>query len=315
MQEASVRRENLKNHISPRAKRTGSSVHAADEDSAADVSPGKKLHISMHASDAAGIKAFQQQAWDIKKSLRHHTSWEQQEATIPQEHKASRNKQLQHWADARQQQPAQAVDVDQLQAVHAAYIAALQSGKQQHQNAAAKADSLRHEQRQHQLPQHAQQQLSHMHQQQKQQLPAADQHALQWLMPPPQCQHHQQACQQLFEQQQALAAYQAALGRPAVQPASKLAQDKPQQHTCARGLIPELQTQHAQSINHQQLLAHLPQQAQEGCRKALGSMALPCNAAQAQNVYKAFQWQKDAIEYADACNRSAAGLNSNSREG
>lgn len=265
----------------------------------------------MHVSDAAGSNAFQQQAWDAEEPPGNHTSsWVQQEATVQQEHRASHIKKLQHQADAKLLQSPQAVNTDQLQAVHAAYIAALQSGKQQQHSTAAQSDSVRHQQRQ----QRQQQQPLHVHSQQKQQLPTVNQHALQQLMPPPQRQQHQQqqqkqqACQQLLEQQRALAAYQAALGRPAVQPTAKSLQGRAQQQTHAQGLNPALQLHHAQGVSRQELPAQPPQQVQEGCRKLHGSVALPCNAAQAQNVYKAFQWQKDAIEHADACNRSAAGM-------
>ncbi|KAL0038505.1 hypothetical protein WJX77_008798 [Trebouxia sp. C0004] len=92
------------------------------------------------------------------------------------------------------------------------------------------------------------------------------------------------------------AAAAAALGRPVEQPAMHLPQQAPHQ-------LPQQPVVHLPQEVPQQVPRKVPDQA----AKHLG-LPLPCTSAQAQNVYRAFQWQKDAIDYADGCNRHAAGL-------
>ena len=233
----------------------------------------------------------------VERSVRQHaainsmptggTSWEQQETAHQQDtnffaHPV--NSGILH----KQQEPPEAA---QLRAAHSAYLAALQSDMQQRQQF----------QPPRQVHQQQQQQQQQLHQVQQQPQNAKQQ----------QQEQKQQQQQQLLEQRQALAAYQAALGRPLAQSAEQLAQFTGQ-HQLHESME---QCQRALGVSHLQVPAQLPQQAQEqSSRKLHGSVALPCNTAQAQNVYKAFQWQKDAIEYADACNQRAAGLDTQSSE-
>ena len=117
----------------------------------------------------------------------------------------------------------------------------------------------------------------------------------------------QQQQQHLCDQQQALAAYQAALGRPAAWTVAQAHLQQPQAEPQVKGHIKQDQVQAGQLP--QQLPGHLPQQLHEQLpeqvAKRLG-LALPCTITQAQSIYKAFQWQKDAIDFADACNKHLA---------
>lgn len=196
---------------------------------------------------------------------------------------------------------------EQLQVVHEQYAAALRSDKQQQrQSAHAMPDLHRHLHPQSlQLPPQLHEQLLQqlLQQQQRQHLPK---HLPVSNASEPQLLQPQQ--QQQLEQQQALAAYQAALGRPVVQQTAGSAQGAAQHVLHAQLPDPALKQQQALGTG-QQLPAQLPQQLPgQGVRKGQGSVTLPCDVAQAHNVYRAFQWQKDAIGHADACNRQAAGL-------
>ncbi|KAL3161988.1 hypothetical protein ABBQ38_009063 [Trebouxia sp. C0009 RCD-2024] len=153
---------------------------------------------------------------------------------------------------------------------------------------------------QQQLPQHLPQQ----------QLP--QQHLPQQQLPQQQLPQH--LPQHLLEQQQALAAYQAALGRPAPAPvAGPSAHGITTQHQLhAQQPNPAMQQRQAQGAQHEHMTHG--QVVEQGPRKVQGSVALPCHATQAQNVYKAFQWQKDAIDFANACNRQATGLKADASE-
>ena len=206
----------------------------------------------------------------------------------------------------------------QLKAAHDAYVAALHLGSQLD---AAKPDEPqqphKHSWQPHQQEhQHGrgqvqegqmQQGLQHQHQrqqphqgQQQQQQQQAHLHPCQPPLLPSQL-HQQQ--QLMTEQQQALAAYQAALGRTVGQPPMHLPQQVHHQ-------LPQQPVMHLPQEVPQQVPRKVPDQA----GKHLG-LPLPCTSAQAQNVYRAFQWQKDAIDYADACNRHAAGLPAHGPEG
>jgi len=198
----------------------------------------------------------------------------------------------------------------QLKAAHDAYVAALHLGSQLD---AAKPDepqqphkhSWQPQQQEHQQScgqvqeRQMQQGLQYQHQCQQPYQGQQQQHAhLHHCQPPllPSQPHQQQQQQLMTKQQQALAAYQAALGRPFGQPPMQLPQQAPHQ-------LPRQPVMHLPQEVPQQVPRKVPDQA----GKHLG-LPLPCTSVQAQNVYRAFQWQKDAIDYADACNRYAAGL-------
>ncbi|DBA76995.1 TPA: hypothetical protein ACH3X1_009587 [Trebouxia sp. C0004] len=255
--------------LSPPCKRTNSSLEHARDAAAAAVSPGKKFCTSR--PDALPDK---------------------QHTCDPQATDSGTDS----------VQPGHHV---QLKAAHDAYVAALHLGSQLD---AAKPDkpqqphkhSWQPQQQEHQQSHgqvqegQMQQGLQYQHQCQQphQGLPQQQQHAHLHHCPLP-LPHQQQL---ITKQQQALAAYQAALGRPVEQPAMHLPQQAPHQ-------LPQQPVVHLPQEVPQQVPRKVPDQA----AKHLG-LPLPCTSAQAQNVYRAFQWQKDAIDYADGCNRHAAGL-------
>ena len=268
--------------LSPPCKRANSSLEHARDAAAATVSPEKKLCIS-RPDVLPGEQHLCPQATD---------------------------------SGMGRVQPGHVV---QLKAAHDAYVAALYLGSQLD---AAKPDKPQQPCKHSWQPQqHAHQQscgqvqegqmqqgMQHQHQHQQPhqgQQQHAHMHHCQPPLPPSQLQPHQQQQQQqlMTEQQQALAAYQAALGRPVGQPPMQLPQQAPHQ-------LPQQPAVHLLQEVPQQVPRRVPGQA----GKHLG-LPLPCTSAQAQNVYRAFQWQKDAIDYADACNQRAAGLPAHVPEG
>lgn len=212
----------------------------------------------------------------------------------------------------------------ELKAACQLYAASLRAGQPELQRTTAAG----HQQKPHQaVLQAAQHSMRHAHcqQQQQQQLQAEpkqqhkqqQQQQQQWQ----QQQHKEQQQRQL--QQQALATYQAALGRTAINTAPCAAaaaaaasghasvaphqenryQQGQQQPMCDQ---PDLQP-HQQLLHEQGLLQ--PMQQQHSDHQTVRRRSEPVaaySAAQMHNVYKAFQWQKDAIEFADACNQQAA---------
>ena len=297
---------------SPAGKRASCSAHQSID--AVDISPAKKLCVPGHATMDARHNAFQQHRLSDE-APQQDDAVHQWQAALGSNSCADQPKHVSVFSNqlhqaARSTNQHSVANDEQLQAAREQYVDALRSAKpgqqqqQQQQSEHAVPDLQRHlhPQRQ-QLPQHVHQQLQHQHRQhllKHLQDRNASEEQLPQRLPP----------QLLEQQQQALAAYQAALGRPILQQTAGPALS--QLH--AQLPDPAMQHRHAQGIG-QQGPAQLPQQVPEqGFRKGHGNATLPCNVAQAHNVYKAFQWQKDAIDYADACNRQAAGLKAHPSE-
>ena len=297
---------------SPPNKRTNSSPQQPVDTDADEASPEKKRCTSRHA-EAAGLQ---------EDCAEQHASYHERQATAPRQQPlpsdgatslsgACMHGQA-HTACQQQShdQKGQGRDL-KLKAAHDAYAAALHLGSQeQPQQAAVPLPQQLPRQHLHAKPrshQHRQPQQLQQQQHQEKQL-------------------HQQPQQQVSEQQQALAAYQAALGRPAAPLSAKPANASIQhpgkampsnhQHTAwpaqqLQGRPQQLQQQvpDEQAADHTSVQHHqqLPQQVPEQAARHLG-LPLPGTPAHAQNVYRAFQCQKDAIDYADACNKHAAGF-------
>ena len=310
---------------SPAGERT-TSVHMYAE--AANVSPEKSRCIPSCVATTATHPSFQHHGLVADEAPT--IDGPQYDAVVASDSKACQPRQAcvasnqQEQAAASTSQHVAATD-KQLQAVHAQYVAALRSGKQQQQQqgwpqqqtAPAVPDAQPHLQAlRQQLPSPDDQQLpQQLRHKQRQQLPkhlhdraAASEERLPRL-------HQQQ--QQLLDQQQALAAYQAALGRPTVhEPAGPSGHGITVQHQLPEQLHAQLPVKLPHPVVQQRQAqgAGPGHVSEQGPRKVPGSVALPCNATQAQNVYKAFQWQKDALDFADACNRQAAGLGAGASE-
>lgn len=139
----------------------------------------------------------------------------------------------------------------------------------------------------------------------------------------------QQQQQKLLLQQKALADYQAALGRTGSTPvAANAASTKANAHVDPRQqrqqgqqlheqanwqrdqqALQQHQQQQAQQHIEQRFLQQLPlQQQHQQTHRGKSEPAAVWSPAQVHNVYRAFQWQKDAIEFADVCNQQAAQL-------